>query len=172
MTNDLRHYEIVLLVHPDQAEQIPSIVQRYRSLIENGGGKIHRLEDWGRRPLAYLIKKNSKANYLLMNIECNKEVLNELKHNFRFSDNILRNMILRRDEAITDPSPMMGGDKEKLKRVAISTDKAKIPGTESTSIAEEELIAAGAEDSGNTTTVTEATCSATEGTTASNETTD
>jgi small subunit ribosomal protein S6 len=102
-----RHYEVLFLVHPDQSEQINSVVQRYRSLIENHGGKIHRLEDWGRRPLAYPIKKNHKAHYILMNIECDNNTLNELKHSFRFSEFILRNLILKRKEAITVPSAMM-----------------------------------------------------------------
>ena len=102
----MRHYEIVLLVHPDQSEQVPAMLERYKALIEENGGKIHRLEDWGRRQLAYLIGKIHKAHYLMMNIECNNETLKELQNLFYYNDAILRDMILRREEAITAPSPL------------------------------------------------------------------
>ena len=102
----MRHYEIVLLVHPDQSEQVPAMLERYKTLIEENGGKIHRLEDWGRRQLAYLIGKIHKAHYLMMNIECNNETLKELQNLFYYNDAILRDMILRREEAITAPSPL------------------------------------------------------------------
>ena len=100
----MRHYEIVFLVHPDQSEQVPAMIERYRSIIEEDKGHIHRLEDWGRRQLAYPINKAHKAHYVLMNIECTKTVLEELQSIFRFNDAILRNMVLVRDEAITEPS--------------------------------------------------------------------
>jgi len=103
----MRHYEIVLMVHPDQSEQVPAMIERYRTLIEGNGGKIHRLEDWGRRQLAYLIDKVHKAHYVLMNIECDNDTLSELQNLFYYNDAILRDLILRRDEAITTPSPMM-----------------------------------------------------------------
>ncbi|SIN92712.1 SSU ribosomal protein S6P [Sulfurivirga caldicuralii] len=103
----MRHYEIVLMVHPDQSEQVPAMIERYRALIEENGGKIHRLEDWGRRQLAYLIDKVHKAHYILMNIECDNDTLSELQNLFYYNDAILRDMILRRDEAITTPSVMM-----------------------------------------------------------------
>lgn len=103
----MRHYEIVILIHPDQSAQVPAMVERYRSLIDSSSGKIHRLEDWGRRQLAYPIKKIHKAHYLLMNIECNDEVLKELENGFRFNDAILRNLVLCKNQAITEPSPMM-----------------------------------------------------------------
>lgn len=103
----MRHYEIVLMVHPDQSEQVPAMIERYRNLIEGNGGKIHRLEDWGRRQLAYLIDKVHKAHYILMNIECDNDTLSELQNLFYYNDAILRDMILRRDEAITTPSVMM-----------------------------------------------------------------
>ncbi len=102
----MRHYEIVLMVHPDQSEQVPAMVERYRTLIEENGGKIHRLEDWGRRQLAYLIDKVHKAHYVLMNIECDNDTLSELQNLFYYNDAILRDMIIRRDEAITAPSPL------------------------------------------------------------------
>ncbi len=102
----MRHYEVVFLVHPDQSEQVPAMIERYRAIIQNGG-KIHRLEDWGRRQLAFPINKVHKAHYVLMNIECGAEALTELKNAFRFNDAVLRNMILARSSAVTDASPMM-----------------------------------------------------------------
>ncbi len=102
----MRHYEIVFLVHPDQSEQVPAMVERYRSMIESAEGKIHRLEDWGRRQLAYSINKVHKAHYVLMNIECSLDVLNELKSAFRFNDAVLRDLIISRAEAVVEPSPM------------------------------------------------------------------
>lgn len=103
----MRHYEIVFLVHPDQSEQVPAMIERYRSLIESSGGKIHRLEDWGRRQLAYTINKVHKAHYVLMNVECTLEALRELESAFRFSDAVLRHLTIRRRRAVTEPSPMM-----------------------------------------------------------------
>ena len=103
----MRHYEIVILIHPDQSGQVPAMIDRYRTLIDSSSGKIHRLEDWGRRQLAFPIKKIHKAHYLLMNIECNDEVLAELESGFRFNDAVLRNMILRKNGAVSEPSPMM-----------------------------------------------------------------
>ncbi|MDT8387401.1 MAG: 30S ribosomal protein S6 [Thiogranum sp.] len=100
----MRHYEIVFMVHPDQSEQVSAMVERYRSTIESSGGAIHRLEDWGRRQLAYPIQKLAKAHYVLMNIECDTETLNELESAFRFNDAVLRNLIISRKEAVTDPS--------------------------------------------------------------------
>jgi len=100
----MRHYEIVFLVHPDQSEQVPAMIERYRATIEADGGKIHRLEDWGRRQLAYPIQKLAKAHYVLMNIECGNDVLNELQSAFRFNDAVLRNLVIARDAAITDVS--------------------------------------------------------------------
>ena len=110
----MRHYEIVFLVHPDQSEQVPAMIERYRSTIESAGGKIHRLEDWGRRQLAYPIQKLAKAHYVLMNIECGTEELEELESAFRFNDAVLRNLIIVRKEAETDPSLLAkrGDDKD------------------------------------------------------------
>ena len=103
----MRHYEVVFLVHPDQSEQVPAMVERYRSMIEGDGGKIHRLEDWGRRQLAYPILKIHKAHYILMNIECGQTVLDELTSAFKFNDAVLRNMVIKRDHAVTDVSEIM-----------------------------------------------------------------
>lgn len=100
----MRHYEVVFLVHPDQSEQVPAMVERYRSTIESAGGKIHRFEDWGRRQLAYPIQKLHKAHYVLMNIECDRPTLDELSSAFRFNDAVLRNLVIARNEAVTEPS--------------------------------------------------------------------
>ena len=107
----MRHYEIVFLVHPDQSEQVPAMVERYRSMIESAGGKVHRMEDWGRRQLAYPIAKVHKAHYVLMNIECDQETLNELEHAFKFNDAVLRHLIVATTEAKVAPSPMMKEEK-------------------------------------------------------------
>ena len=103
----MRHYEIVFLVHPDQSEQVSGMIERYRALIESKDGKIHRLEDWGRRQLAYPIHKIHKAHYVLMNIECSQEVLDEITSAFRFNDAVIRNLVIVRDEAVTEPSPLI-----------------------------------------------------------------
>ncbi len=105
----MRHYEIVFLVHPDQSPQVPAMLERYHAMIETNGGRIHRLEDWGRRPLAYSIQKLHKAHYILMNIECDQKTIGEIQNHFRFNDAILRDLIIKRDEAITEPSPMAKG---------------------------------------------------------------
>jgi small subunit ribosomal protein S6 len=102
----MRHYEIVFLVHPDQSEQVPAMVERYRATIEGSGGTIHRLEDWGRRQLAYPINKIHKAHYVMMNIECGSDALAELESAFRFNDAVLRNLTIRRKAAITETSPL------------------------------------------------------------------
>jgi len=103
----VRHYEIVFLVHPDQSEQVPAMIDRYRSLIEGAGGRIHRLEDWGRRQLAYPINKVHKAHYVLMNVECLSATLDEIKSAFRFNDAVLRDLVIARKEAETGPSPLV-----------------------------------------------------------------
>ena len=100
----MRHYEIVFLVHPDQSEQVPAMVERYKGGIEGKGGTVHRLEDWGRRQLAYPIQKAHKAHYILMNVECSQEALDDLLSTFRFNDAVLRNLVIKRDEAVTEPS--------------------------------------------------------------------
>jgi small subunit ribosomal protein S6 len=103
----MRHYEIVLLVHPDQSEQVPAMLERYKGLVTAAGGKVHRVEDWGRMQLAYLINKLAKAHYLCVNIECSKETLAEIETGFRFNDAVLRHLTVRRDKAETGPSSMM-----------------------------------------------------------------
>jgi small subunit ribosomal protein S6 len=103
----MRHYEIVFLVHPDQSEQVPAMIDRYKATIEGKEGKIHRLEDWGRRQLAYTIQKIHKAHYVLMNIECNQEALDELESAFRFNDAVLRHMTIKCDKAVTEASPLV-----------------------------------------------------------------
>ena len=102
----MRHYEIVFLVHPDQSEQVPAMIDRYKATVESNGGKVHRLEDWGRRQLAYSINKIHKAHYVLMNIECNEAVREEIETAFKFNDAVIRSLIVKRDEAITDMSAL------------------------------------------------------------------
>ena len=109
----MRHYEIVFLVHPDQSAQVPAMIERYKALIEGGNGKIHRLEDWGRRQLAYPVDNLVKAHYVLFNIECDQAVLNELVDAFRFNDAILRHLVIRRDEPVTEQSLIMKNKDEK-----------------------------------------------------------
>jgi small subunit ribosomal protein S6 len=102
----MRHYEIVFMVHPDQSDQVPTMIERYRAIIEGEKGQIHRLEDWGRRQLTYPIKKAYKAHYVLMNVECNQKALNELENAFKFNDAVIRKLVLQCNEAITSKSPM------------------------------------------------------------------
>jgi small subunit ribosomal protein S6 len=130
----MRHYEIVFLVHPSQSEQVPAMLDRYRGNLEARGGQIHRLEDWGRRQLAYPINKIHKAHYVLMNIECDAEALAELESAFRFNDAVLRNLIIKRDAAVTEPSPLLksgderegsddeGGDRDRGERRSRRSD--------------------------------------------------
>ncbi|HHO59615.1 MAG TPA: 30S ribosomal protein S6 [Thiotrichales bacterium] len=108
----MRHYEIVFLVHPDQSEQVPAMIDRYKAMVESNGGKVHRLEDWGRRQLAYSINKIHKAHYVLMNVECDENVRDEIETAFRFNDAVIRNLILKRDEAITAQSPLAKAKEE------------------------------------------------------------
>jgi len=109
----MRHYEIVFLVHPDQSEQVPAMVERYRGIIEGADGKVHRLEDWGRRQLAFPIAKVHKAHYVLMNVECAGKTLDELIDAFRFSDAVLRHLTIKMDRAVTEPSPMAKSSEDK-----------------------------------------------------------
>jgi len=109
----MRHYEIVFIVHPDQSEQVPAMIERYRGMVIAGGGKVHRIEDWGRRQLAYPIAKVFKAHYVLMNIETNPTTLSELEHAFKFNDAVLRHLTVLMSEAATGPSPMMKEEKSR-----------------------------------------------------------
>ena len=121
----MRHYEVTLIVHPDQSSQVTTMIEKYKELITTGGGVVHRDEDWGRKHLAYPINKIYKAHYLMMNIECDKETLDKLNYNFRFNDAILRNLIISKKEAITEPSIMvMEADKDKVKEP--SKEKATV----------------------------------------------
>ncbi|MDH5407820.1 MAG: 30S ribosomal protein S6 [Gammaproteobacteria bacterium] len=112
----MRHYEIVFLVHPDQSEQVPAMIEKYRSGIEGKSGQIHRLEDWGRRQLAYPIQKIHKAHYVMMNIECGQDALDELESAFRFNDAVIRHLVIRRNEAITEESPLVKKEEEERPR--------------------------------------------------------
>ena len=121
----MRHYEVTLIVHPDQSSQVTTMIEKYKELITTGGGVVHRDEDWGRKHLAYPINKIYKAHYLMMNIECDKETLDKLNYNFRFNDAILRNLIISKKEAITEPSIMVTeADKDKVKEP--SKEKATV----------------------------------------------
>jgi small subunit ribosomal protein S6 len=119
----MRHYEIVFIVHPDQSEQVPAMVDRYRQMVTGRSGRIHRLEDWGRRQLAYPIEKIHKAHYVLMNIECDNETLSELEHAFKFNDAVLRHLTVQMTDAVTTPSPMM--KEEKSRSMPTSDEAAK-----------------------------------------------
>ena len=118
----MRHYEIVLLIHPDQSDQVSAMVERYTSAVNDSGGQIHRLEDWGRRQLAYPINKIHKAHYVLLNIECGQNIVDELGEAFRYNDAIIRNVIIRRDEAITGESLLAKSAEEKRARKAARSD--------------------------------------------------
>ena len=120
----MRHYEIVFIVHPDQSEQVPAMVERYKTLVTTHGGQIHRLEDWGRRQLAYPIQKLHKAHYVLMNIECDGETLTELEHAFKFNDAVLRHLIIKMKKAVATPSPMMKEEKSRSLNTS-TTEEAK-----------------------------------------------
>ena len=119
----MRHYEIVILVHPDQSEQVLAMIERYQGIITSNKGKVHRLENWGRRLLAYPINKVHKAHYVLMNIECGGESLNQLTEAFRFNDAVLRNLVIKKNKIVTQPSPLFKSDNED-KRVAEESDSS------------------------------------------------
>ena len=119
----MRHYEIIILVHPDQSEQVPAMIERYQGIITSNKGKVHRLEDWGRRLLAYPINKIHKAHYVLMNIECDGESLNQLTDAFQFNDAVLRNLVIKKNKVVTQPSPLFKPDNEN-KRVAEKSDSS------------------------------------------------
>ncbi len=108
----MRHYEIVFMVYPDQSDQVPQMIERYGDIVKRDGGQVHRVEDWGRRQLAYSIDKLHKAHYVLVNVECTSEALDEIQHSFRFNDAVLRNLIIRRDGPITDSSPLIKSAEE------------------------------------------------------------
>ena len=132
----MRHYEIVFLVHPDQSEQVPAMIEKYRTGIEGKSGQIHRLEDWGRRQLAYPIQKIHKAHYVLMNIECGQDALDELEGAFRFNDAVIRHLVIRRNEAITDASPLAKENEEPTSRRDSAPRRDATPEVASTPAAE------------------------------------
>ena len=121
----MRHYEIVFIVHPDQSEQVPAMIERYKGLVAGRSGQIHRLEDWGRRQLAYPMQKIHKAHYVLMNIECDGETLAELEHAFKFNDAVLRHLTVKMKKAVTAPSPMMKEEKAKS-LTTVSGEETKV----------------------------------------------
>ncbi len=121
----MRHYEIVFMVHPDQSEQVPGMIERYTGAIKAAGGTIHRLEDWGRRQLAYPIDKLHKAHYVLMNVEAEQSVIDELENNFRFNDAVIRNMIMRTKHAVTEASPMLKAREERPRREDVREEAAE-----------------------------------------------
>ena len=122
----MRHYEITLIVHPDQSSQVTTMIEKYKEIITKDGGNIHREEDWGRKHLAYPINKIYKAHYLMMNIECGQETLDKLSYNFRFNDAVLRNLIISKSEAITMPSIMMSNTAEEKEKEKVKKDKVKV----------------------------------------------
>ena len=129
----MRHYEVVFIVHPDQSEQVPGMVERYRQMVTGRSGKIHRLEDWGRRQLAYPLQKVHKAHYVLMNVECDNETLNELDHAFKFNDAVLRHLIVKMSGPMTAPSPMMKEEKSRSLTAPAAEEAAKpAPAAEAT----------------------------------------
>lgn len=121
----MRHYEVVFLVHPSQSEQVPGMIERYQGNLEKRGGVVHRLEDWGRRPLAYPINKIHKAHYVLMNVECDQEAIDELESAFRFNDAVLRNLIIQRNTAVTEPSPLAKGNEERERPERLDDDSRR-----------------------------------------------
>lgn len=122
---NMRHYEIVFLVHPDQSEQVPAMIERYRGIIEAAEGKVHRLEDWGRRQLAYPINKIHKAHYVMMNVECGQEPIEELESAFRFNDAVIRNLVMRMNKAHTEPSPLAKGSDDSDERPRTRRDDSE-----------------------------------------------
>jgi small subunit ribosomal protein S6 len=120
----MRHYEIVLIIHPDQSEQVPAMVERYKSMVTAKGGVVHRFEDWGRRQMAYQIQKLAKAHYLCLNIEAGQDVVQELEHSFKFSDAVLRHLIVKLDKAETQPSVMMRSVEREEARKAAQAEQA------------------------------------------------
>lgn len=137
----MRHYEIVFLVHPDQSDQVPAMIERYRNLITSHKGSIHRLENWGRRQLAYPINKVHKAHYVLMNIECDQQPLKELESSFHFNDAVLRHLIIRYDQAITDPSPLVKKGEKHAAAKSASSKKPKEKAAENIPVEETDITA-------------------------------
>ena len=136
----MRHYEIVFIVHPDQSEQVPAMVERYKTLVTSNGGQIHRLEDWGRRQLAYQIDKLHKAHYVLMNVETEQSVIDEIENLFRYNDAVIRSLIIRMKDAVTEPSPMMLKNREDRRSRDDRNEE------ESDAVSEEEISSEGVDE--------------------------
>lgn len=144
----MRHYEVVFMVHPDQSEQVPAMIERYTNLVTEDGGKVHRLEDWGRRQLAYSIDKIAKAHYVLMNLECSEKAISELEEIFRYNDAVIRNLILRLDAAVTEESPMKNSEnRDSRKRDAEERDDAEEDSADEAKDSEDEISAADEQES-------------------------
>ncbi len=144
----MRHYEIVIMVHPDQSDQVPAMIEKYKSMVEADGGKVHRLEDWGRRQLAYAVLKLHKAHYVLMNIECGDGVIAELETSFRFNDAVIRKLVVRKDEAVTVQSPLFKAPEEDKKPEYKQRQEAEMDsadGESSSAAAEPAVVAEAAE---------------------------
>ena len=134
----MRHYEIVFLVHPDQSEQVPAMIEKYRGMVEAGGGKMHRFEDWGRRQLAYPIANLHKAHYALINVECGQDVIEELEGTFKFNDAVIRKLVVRRDRAVTGQSPLFKNPDEDKKPEPRERDEEKRPAAASDDAADDD----------------------------------
>ena len=145
----MRHYEIVFLVHPDQSEQVPGMIERYTNIIQKDGGKVHRLEDWGRRQLAFSISKVHKAHYILMNVEATNEAMEELNTTFRFNDAVIRNLVIRRKSADTDESLIMKAEKENRERKVRYEDRQSATEDDSVENADDDLSDISTEESEN-----------------------
>ena len=133
----MRHYEVVFMVHPDQSEQVPGMIERYTNVITKDGGQVHRLEDWGRRPLAYHINKVHKAHYVMMNVEATNEAMEELTTTFRYNDAVIRNLVIRRDEAVADESLIMKAEKEDRERKSRYQERQAVDDKPAQPVAEE-----------------------------------
>lgn len=144
----MRHYEVVFLVHPDQSEQVPGMIERYTQLMDESGGKVHRLEDWGRRQLAYPINKIHKAHYVMMNIECNGDALEELTTLFKYNDAVLRNMVIKTKEAVTEESLILKGEREGKERKQRMEAKRKAEDDAAAARAKREAAAKDDDDEG------------------------
>ena len=145
----MRHYEIVFMVHPDQSEQVPGMIERYSATIQKDGGKIHRLEDWGRRQLAYHINKVHKAHYVLMNVEASNDAMDELTTTFRYNDAIIRNLVIRRDEPVTEESIIMKQEKEQRERKSRYEERSSSASSSSASDSEDDSDKKAAASSGD-----------------------
>ena len=143
----MRHYEIVFLVHPDQSEQVPGMIERYTATITKDGGQVHRLEDWGRRQLAYPINKVHKAHYVLMNVEASNDAMEELTTTFRFNDAVIRNLVMRRDEAVSDESFIMKSEKESRERKSRNDERRAAEGSSNDNASESRSEETAAEES-------------------------